>query len=160
MKVISPFVLGAGLWVLASCGKDDNNDPVIEINLISSSCELVQTFTTCLDSNLFVVTFSADLSGPEGTFVGVFANGETTKETIVDCGNWTNKNFPGLPGCSREAGDAEVGNFNLTGELPCISSTESYGSTHFTLAGFVPGEEIISLPSSKASADVFVNCGF
>ena len=160
MKVFYVTGIGALLGLLESCGKDDSNDPIIEINIATSNCELVQTFTACLDSNLFVVEFSAALSGPEGTFVGVFPNGQTTVSTSIDCGDWSNKNFPGIPGCSREAGDPEDGNFDLTGEMPCISSAESYGSTHFTLAGFVPGAVSISLPFSAASADVFVNCGF
>ena len=162
MKVFDLFydiVLGALFLGLVSCGNDDSNDPMIEIDVTSLDCELIQTFAACLDSNLFVVTISTTLSGPEGTFVAIFTSGETPESTIIDCGDWTNKNFPGLPGCSREPGDPEAGSFDLTAEMPCLSSTNSYGSLLFTIAGFAPGEMNLSLPFSLASADVFVNCG-
>ena len=163
MKVFDLFyaiVLGALLLGLVSCGNDDNKDPMIEINVTSSDCEFTPIFFACLDSNLFVVTILSTLSGPEGTFVGIFASGETPESIIVDCGDWSksNKNFP-LPGCSREPGDQEVGSFNVTAEMPCLSPTEVYENLPFTLAGFLPGEPNLSLPFSSVSADVFVNCG-
>ena len=157
LLVVALSTFAGGSW---SCSSDDGGATEITINITASDCELEEVNPVCPDSNLFVVTFSALVSGPEGTFIGLFASGDAPETTLVDCGNWTNKNFPGLPGCSREPGDSENANISVEGELPCLGISEVYGSQNFFVAGFDPGATNLSPPFASTSADIFVNCVF